>query len=142
MDAHITLPQIVKFLPNKIEGDLSINTINGYEVGVNAAVEAANISMALSFVVKSSPSGEPIPDKLYFSIGGFEPSFNVDGLGITWITGGLDNLYDTIYGKDGIPPLTLLQVLKRKDQVRQEALMQFTQFRLTQTGQKLFQTKK
>ncbi len=111
MDAHITLPQIVKFLPNKIEGDLSINTINGYEVGVNAAVEAANISMALSFVVKSSPSGEPIPDKLYFSIGGFEPGFNVDGLGITWITGGgggLDNLYDTIYGKDGIPPLTLL----------------------------------
>lgn len=111
MDAHIALPQIVKFLPNKIEGELSINTINGYRVGVDAAVEAASISMALSLVVKSSPSGAPVPDKLYFQIGGFEPGFNVDSMGILWITGGgggLDNLYDTIYGKDGIPPLTLL----------------------------------
>lgn len=111
MDAHIALPQLVKFLPNKIEGDLSINTIGGYRVGVDAEVETANISMALSLVVKSSPSGAPIPDKLYFTIGGFEPGINVDGMGITWVTGGgggIDNLYDTIYGKDGVPPLTLL----------------------------------
>lgn len=111
MSAHVALPQIVKFLPNKIEGDLSINTIGGYEVGVDAEVETANITMALSLVVKSSPSGAPIPDKLYFTIGGFEPGANVDGLGVVWITGGgggFDKLYDTIYGKDGIPPLTLL----------------------------------
>ena len=111
MSAHVTLPQIVKFLPNKIEGDLSINTIGSYNVGVDADVELANLSMALSLVVKESPSGAPIPDKLYFTIGGFEPGFNVDGLGVVWITGGgggFDQLYDTIYGKDGIPPLTLL----------------------------------
>lgn len=111
MDAHIAMPQIVKFLPNKIEGDLSINTINGYNVGVDAQVETATIAMALSLVVKSSPSGAPVPDKLYFTIGGFEPGINVDGLGVVWVTGGgggFDNLYDTIYGKDGIPPLTLL----------------------------------
>lgn len=111
MDAHIALPQLVKFLPQKIEGELSINTINGYNVGVNANVETGAIALALSLVVRSSPNGAPIPDKLFFSIGGFEPGINVDGLGIVWVTGGgggFDNLYDTIYGKDGIPPLTLL----------------------------------
>lgn len=111
MEAHVTLPQIVKFLPNKIEGNLSVNTISGYNVGVEAQVETATLSMAMAFVVKASPSGAPIPDKLFFSIAGFEPGFNVDGLGVVWITGGgggFDNLYDTIYGKDGVPPLTLL----------------------------------
>ena len=111
MDAHIALPQLVKFLPNKIEGELSINTIGGYEVGVDAEVETGNISMAMSLVVKSSPMGAPIPDKLYFSIGGFEPGLNVDNLGVVWVTGGgggIDKLYDTIYGKDGVPPLTVL----------------------------------
>lgn len=111
MDAHISLPQLVKFLPNKIEGNLSVNTINGYKVGVDAEVETANISLALSLVVKSSPDGAPIPDKLYFTIGGFEPGVNVDGLGVLWVTGGgggFDNMYETIYGKDGVPPLTLL----------------------------------
>lgn len=111
MEAHVTLPQIVKFLPNKIEGELSVNTISGYNVGVDAQIETATFSMAMAFVVKASPSGAPIPDKLFFSIAGFEPGFNVDGLGVVWITGGgggFDNLYDTIYGKDGVPPLTLL----------------------------------
>ncbi len=111
MTAHIALPQIVKFLPQKIEGELSVNTIGSYEVGVDAGVETGPIAMALSFVVKESPSGAPIPDKLYFTIGGFEPGINIDGLGIVWVTGGgggFENLYDTIYGKDGVPPLTLL----------------------------------
>ena len=111
MDAHIALPQIVKFLPNKIEGDLSINTIGAYNVGVNAAIDFANISLAMSLVIKASPSGAPIPDKMYFSIGGFEPGINIDSMGVVWITGGgggIDNLYDTVYGKDGIPPLTVL----------------------------------
>ena len=111
MDAHITMPQIVKFLPNKIQGELKINTINGYNVGVDAEVETGSIAMALSFVVRSSPSGAPVPDKLYFKIGGFEPGMNIDGMGVLWVTGGgggIDNLYETIYGKDGIPPLTVL----------------------------------
>ena len=35
----------------------------------------------------------------------------MDGMGILWLTGGgggFDKLYDTIYGTDGLPPLTLL----------------------------------
>ncbi|MDF2921551.1 MAG: hypothetical protein K0R57_465 [Paenibacillaceae bacterium] len=111
MDARLSLPQVVSFLPNKIEADLHVNTIGGYEVGFDGKVKTAMLEMMLSLVIKSNPSGAPIPDKLYFTIGGFEPGLNVDSLGVAWITGGgggFDKLYDTIYGKDGLPPLTLL----------------------------------
>lgn len=111
MEAHISLPQIVSFLPNKIVGDLDVNTIGGYKVGFDGKVKTATLEMQLSLVIKSNPSGAPIPDKLYFTIGGIEPGINVDGAGVLWITGGgggFDKLYDTIYGKDGLPPLTLL----------------------------------
>lgn len=111
MEAHATLPQLVKFLPNEISGELRINTIGGYEVGVDAKVKAISFEMNMSLVVKSSPSGAPIPDKIYFSIGGFEPGINIDQVGVFWLTGlggGFDKLYESIYGKDGVPPLTLL----------------------------------
>lgn len=111
MNAHLTLPNIVSFLPNSMEGDLAINTIGGYEVGVSGQAKTLNFEMAFALVVKGNESGAPIPDKLYFTLGGFEPGVNVDGLGVFWLTGGgggFENLYDTIYGTDGIPPLTLL----------------------------------
>jgi hypothetical protein len=111
MDAHIQMPQIVSFLPSKMSGDLSIATIGGYEVGISGEAKLTTFQMAFALVIKSNPSGAPIPDKLYFTIGGFEPGFNVDGVGVLWITGGgggFDNLYDTIYGTDGIPPFKLL----------------------------------
>ena len=111
MDAHLTLPNIVSFLPNSMEGDLAINTVGGYEVGVSGQAKTLNFEMAFALVVKGNESGAPIPDKLYFTLGGFEPGVNVDGLGVLWLTGGgggFENLYDTIYGTDGIPPLTLL----------------------------------
>lgn len=111
MDANVTLPKIVEFLPDRLSGKLSVNTIGGYKVGIEGETESANMKMAFALVVKSNPSGAPIPDKLFFSIGGFKPGINVDGLGIFWVTGGgggFDNLYETIYGTDGVPPLTLL----------------------------------
>lgn len=111
MNAHVSLPQIVSFLPNKIEADLDINTIGGYEVGIEGKVKTATLEMQLALVIKSNPSGAPIPDKLYFTIGGFEPGLNVDSVGVLWITGGgggFDKLYDSIYGKDGLPPITVL----------------------------------
>ncbi|NMA34594.1 MAG: hypothetical protein GX940_08615 [Clostridiaceae bacterium] len=111
LETGITLPQIVAFLPKKLSGTLSVNTIGGYEVGVEGEAETAKFEMAFALVVKSNPSGAPIPDKLFFSIGGFKPGVNIDGVGIFWVTGGgggFDNLYDTIYGTDGLPPITLL----------------------------------
>lgn len=111
MDANITLPQIVSFLPSKMAGKLSVNTIGGYRVGVEGEAETAKFNMAFALVIKSNPSGAPIPDKLFFSIGGFKPGINIDGIGVFWVTGGgggFDNLYETIYGVDGVPPLKLL----------------------------------
>lgn len=111
MDANMQLPQIVSFLPTKMVGSLSINTIGGYEVGVEGEAKAATFEMEFALVIKSNPSGAPIPDKLFFSLGGFEPGINVDGLTIFWLTGGgggFDNLYETIYGTDGVPPFKLL----------------------------------
>lgn len=111
MDAHLQLPQIVSFLPAKMAGDLSINTIGGYRVGVEGETKTATFEMGFALVIKSNPSGAPIPDKLFFSLGGFEPGINIDSAGILWITGGgggFDNLYDTIYGFDGLPPFKLL----------------------------------
>jgi hypothetical protein len=111
MDTHLSLPQIVSFLPNKFEADVHVNTIGGYEVGADGKIKTATIEMELSLVIKSNPSGAPIPDKLYFTIGGFEPGINVDSAGVVWITGGgggFDKLYETIYGKDGLPPMTVL----------------------------------
>ncbi|MDR1603283.1 MAG: cell wall-binding repeat-containing protein [Gracilibacteraceae bacterium] len=111
MDASVQLPQIVSFLPAKIGGTLAINTIGGYQVGVEGNVETSVFAMSFALVVKSNPSGVPIPDKLFFSLGGFEPGINVDGMGIFWVTGGgggFDNLYETIYGTDGIPPFKVL----------------------------------
>ena len=35
-----------------------------------------------SFVIKEAPNGAPVPDKLYFMIGGFEPGVNIDSLGV------------------------------------------------------------
>ncbi len=111
MDVNMTLPQIVSFLPNSMSGNLSVNTIGGYEIGVSGKAKAATFEMEFALVIKSNPSGAPIPDKLYFTLGGFEPGINVDGLGVFWLTGGgggIDKLYDTIYGTDGLPPLTVL----------------------------------
>jgi hypothetical protein len=110
MNANITMPQIVAFLPAKMQGSLAVNTIGGYEVGIDGSADLASFSLDFSFVIKSAPNGAPIPDKLYFAMGGFEPGINIDSAGVVWITGaggGFDNLYDTIYGT-GVPPLTLL----------------------------------
>lgn len=111
MEAYFSLPQIVAFLPKKIGANIAINTVNGYKVGIDAEVKAFNVEIEFSLVIISAPNGAPIPDKLFLSVGGFEPGYNIDGLTVFWLTGaggGIDNLYDTIYGKDGIPPLTIL----------------------------------
>lgn len=111
MEAYFSLPQIVKFLPQKIDANIAVNTIGGYRVGVDAEVKMASVEVNLSLVIKSSKSGAPIPDKLYLTIGGFEPGTNVDGFGVLWITGGgggIDNLYDTIYNTGAVPPLSII----------------------------------
>ena len=53
----------------------------------------------------------PVPDEIYFYIGGFKPGINIDACGVVWITGGgggISNLYDTIFLSKSIPRLNLV----------------------------------
>lgn len=109
--AEIMLPKYVHALP-AMGGKLDINTIGGYKVGVLGKVKTVKMEMEFELKVKSSPEdGHPIPDKLYFFMGGWEPGVNIDAAGGIWITGiggGIDKLYDTIFRSGGTIPLTLL----------------------------------
>ena len=109
---EIVVPKIVDALPSYMAGKLDINTINGYNVGFEGATKLANMEVDFSLRVRSAPNSNiPIPDKLYFFIAGFEPGLMVAPPGALWITGGgggIDKLYETIYSKSAVPPLTVL----------------------------------
>ncbi len=108
-DVNLTLPGYFDAMPS-ITGHLSVNTIGGYEIGVDGVCQFGKLEIEASVAVKDH-NGKPIPDKLYFAIYGFEPGINVDGFGVLWLTGGgggIDKLYDTIYGGSSVPPLKIL----------------------------------
>ncbi len=108
-DVDLVLPGYFDAMPSLI-GHLAVNTITGYEVGVDGACQFGTLEVEASIVIRDA-NGVPIPDKLYFAIMGFEPGINVDGFGVLWITGGgggIDKLYDTIFGGSAVPPLKIM----------------------------------
>lgn len=109
---QIVVPKIVDALPNYMAGTLDINTINGYNVGFEGATKLGNIEVEFALRIRSAPNSNiPVPDKLYFFIAGFEPGLMVAPPGALWITGGgggIDKLYETIYSRSALPPLTVL----------------------------------
>ena len=109
--AEVMLPKYFAALP-AMGGTLSINTIGGYDVGVKGITKTKKFDLEFDLQVKSAPGSDiPVPNKIYFFMGGFEPGVNVDSAGAFWITGlggGVDKLYDTIFSTGGLPPLTLL----------------------------------
>ncbi len=108
-DVDLTLPGYFDAMPSII-GHLSVNTIGGYEIGVDGVCQFGTLEIEASIAIKDY-KGKPIPDKLYFAIYGFEPGINVDGFGVLWLTGGgggIDKLYDTIFGGSSVPPLKIL----------------------------------
>lgn len=108
--AEIMLPKYFDALP-PMGGRLAINTIGGYKVGVLGKVKTLKMDLEFELRVRNAPDEwYPVPDKLFFFMGGWEPGVNIDAMGGIWITGvggGIDNLYDTIF-KSGTIPLTLL----------------------------------
>jgi len=108
---ELMLPKLIDALP-PLGGRLKINTIGGYDVDFLGKVKKAKMDLEFELRVKNAPDlGVPVPDKLYFFMSGFEPGVNIDGAGALWITGaggGIDRLYDTIFSKGGLPPLTLV----------------------------------
>ena len=107
---EIGVKNMIDSLP-KLTGKLSINTINNWSFGLAGSCKMSNklnLEAKLSF---KSYHNIPVPDEIYFFIGGFNPGINIDGCGVVWITGGgggISNLYDTIFCKSGLPPLKLI----------------------------------
>jgi len=106
---NVAIPNYVEGLP-RIEGTLEINTINNWKAALEGKVEFSSITFEAALTIKGYGKAF-IPDKFYLFVTGFEPGFNIDTFGVIWITGGgggFDNLYDTIFLSDGLPPLKLL----------------------------------
>ena len=94
----------------KIEGELEVNTINDWSFGFEGEMELAKFSLEAHLKFKSKDN-IPVPDEIYFYMGGFEPGLNVDGTGVLWLKGGgggIKDLYDTIFLTDTLPPLRLM----------------------------------
>ncbi|WP_297236126.1 S-layer homology domain-containing protein [uncultured Flavonifractor sp.] len=103
------LPSYFDGMPG-IEGVLTVKTVGDWAVDVSGAASFATFAMEAELAVQSK-DGIPYPDTLHFFVGGFVPGINLDGFGVLWLQGaggGINNLYDTIFLTDSIPPLQLV----------------------------------
>jgi hypothetical protein len=106
----ITVKNMIDSLP-KLQGKLSINTINNWSFGLAGSCKLINNMKVEAKLGFKSYNDIPIPDEMYFYIGGFKPGLNIDGAAVVWLTGGgggFSNLYDTIFCTSGLPPLKLI----------------------------------
>lgn len=105
----IGVQNYISALP-KITGTLEVNTINDWSFAFNGSMNLARFSLEAKLSFKSHDN-VPVPDDIYFFIGGFEPGINIDGCGVVWLKGGgggISDLYDTIFMTDSVPPLKLI----------------------------------
>ncbi len=105
----IGVQNMIDSLP-EISGELEVNTINDWSFGFEGSMELPTMQMEARLKFKSH-NDIPVPDEIYFYVGGFKPGINIDGGGVVWITGGgggLSNIYDTIFMTQSVPPLKLL----------------------------------
>ena len=103
------LPSYFNGMPG-IEGVLTVKTVGDWAVGVSGAASFATFAMEAELAIQSK-DGIPYPNTLRFYVGGFTPGVNLDGMGVLWLQGaggGIDNLYDTIFLTESIPPLQLI----------------------------------
>ena len=103
------LPSYFDGMPG-IEGVLTVKTVGDWAVDVSGAASFATFAMEAELAVQSK-DGIPYPDTLHFFVGGFVPGINLDGFGVIWLQGaggGINNLYDTIFLTESVPPLQLI----------------------------------
>ena len=109
MTVSLGIPGYVEGTPS-LEGVLTIKTVGDWEVGASGVCDFQVCCFEGEIYIKSR-NGMPVPDKITFFLGGITPGINVDGMGILWLQGaggGIDNLYDTIFLQDAVPPLKLI----------------------------------
>jgi len=107
---EVGIPAYADGLPY-IEGILYLKVINDYwEFGVSGSADMMLFEMEATLRFKSY-KGIPIPDEISFFIGGTNPGVPVDPFGVFWIRGlgaGISNIYETFFGRQTLPPLTLM----------------------------------
>ncbi len=106
----VGIPAYADGLPY-IEGTLSLKIINDYwEFGVEGSADMLIFEMEASLKLKSY-NGIPVPDEIYFFIGGVKPGIPVDPFGVFWVRGAgarISNMYETFFGTSKLPPITLV----------------------------------
>ena len=105
----IGIQNYITALP-KVTGTLEVNTVNDWSFAFNGSMKLARFSLEAKLSFKSR-NDVPVPDDIYFYIGGFDPGINIDGCGVVWLKGGgggISDLYDTIFMTDSVPPLKLI----------------------------------
>ncbi len=108
-EVALAIENYIDALP-EISGRLKINTINDWAFSFNGGMQLATFALEAQLSFKSH-NDIPVPDKIYFYVGGFKPGINIDSFGVVWITGGgggISNLYDTIFLTQAVPPLKLI----------------------------------
>lgn len=109
MELALGIPPYIMNMP-ALECILSIRTVGDWSFGVEGQCHFASFKMQASLKIMSK-DGVPIVDSMRFFIGGFTPGFNIDGVGVLWLQGaggGIENIYNTIFMADTIPPLKLI----------------------------------
>lgn len=109
MSIALGLPCYVDGMPS-LESLLTIRTVGDWAFGVSGVCNFELFYLEGSIQIMSK-DGIPVPDSIKFFLGGVEPGINLDGCGVLWLQGaggGIDNLYDTIFLTDTIPPLKLI----------------------------------
>ncbi len=106
----VGIPAYADGLPY-VEGTLSLKIINDYwEFGVEGSADMLIFEMEATLKLKSH-NGIPVPDEIYFFIGGVKPGIPVDPFGVFWVRGAgsrISNIYDTFFGVSKLPPITLM----------------------------------
>ena len=107
---EVGIPSYVDGMPY-VEGELYLKVINDYwEFGVEGEADMMVFEMEASLHFKSYNS-IPVPDSFYFFIGGVTPGLPIDPFGVFWVRGagaGIGDIYETFFGSQTIPPLTLM----------------------------------
>ena len=109
MAVGLGIPNYIDGLP-AVEGLLTIRTVGDWSFGVEGQCHFLSFNMEAGVEILSK-NDIPIPNKLSFFVGGIKPGINVDGVGVLWLQGaggGIENLYDTIFLTDSVPPLKLI----------------------------------
>lgn len=105
----LAIQNLIDQMPG-ISGELEVNTIGDWSFGFEGSMALPTVQMEAKLSFRSR-NNIPVPDDIYFYIGGFKPGVNIDAAGVVWITGGgggISNIYDTIFLTQSVPPLKLV----------------------------------